>query len=65
VKLGLRLHPHALRHTLASHLINNDCPPEWIQVLLGHANFASTQLYAKVDMAHLREVADNDARGLL
>lgn len=60
-KLGLKINPHALRHTLASQLINNDCPPEWIQQLLGHAQFRSTQIYTKVDMAHLREVADNDA----
>ncbi len=61
LKLGLRLHPHAFRHTLATQLFNNDCPPEWIQVLLGHANFASTQIYTKVDLTHLREVAENDA----
>jgi len=60
-KLDLQLHPHAFRHTLASQLFNNDCPPEWVMVLLGHADFASTQVYAKVDMTHLREVADNDA----
>lgn len=59
-KLGLRFHPHALRHTLASQLINHDCPPEWIQILLGHARFESTRIYAKVDLAHLREVADQD-----
>lgn len=63
-KLGLEIHPHMLRHTLASQLINADCPPEWIQQLLGHARFDSTQIYAKVDMAHLREVADNDAMDL-
>ncbi len=61
IKLGLRINPHAFRHTLASQLVNNDCPPEWIQILLGHADFASTQLYTKVDLTHLREVAENDA----
>ncbi len=61
LKLGIRVHPHAFRHTLASQLFNNDCPPEWIQILLGHANFASTQVYTKVDMTHLREVTENDA----
>lgn len=58
--LGLHIRPHALRHSLASHLINNDCPPEWIQALLGHTRFSSTQIYAKVDLAHLREVAELD-----
>jgi len=60
-RLGLHFRPYDLRHTLATRLINNDCPPEWIQRLLGHARFESTRVYAKVDMAHLREVAENDA----
>jgi site-specific recombinase XerD len=60
-KLGCDFHPHAFRHALASQLINNNCPPEWIQQLLGHAQFVSTQVYAKVDLVHLREVAENDA----
>jgi len=60
-RLGIpHFRPHAFRHSLASHLINNGCPPEWIQVLLGHRSFSSTQIYAKVDLAHLREVAEND-----
>ena len=59
-KLGCEFHPHAFRHALASQLINNDCPPEWIQQLLGHTQFASTQVYAKVDLAHLKEVAESD-----
>ncbi len=59
-KLGLCFSPHALRHSLARCLMENDCPPEWIQLLLGHVRFASTQIYAKVDRVHLREVADNE-----
>jgi len=64
MRLGLRIWPHALRHSLATHLINNDCPPEWIQVLLGHERFASTLVYAKADLAHLAEVADIDGADL-
>lgn len=56
-RLGLDFPPHALRHTLASRLINGDCPPEWIRILLGHASIDSTRIYAKIDLAHLREVA--------
>lgn len=59
--LGIQFRPYHLRHALATRLINNDCPPEWIQQLLGHASFESTRIYAKVDMTHLREVAENDA----
>jgi site-specific recombinase XerD len=59
-RLGLAIGPHALRHSLGSRLINNGCPPAWIQQLLGHASLESTRIYAKVDLAHLSEVADND-----
>jgi len=63
-RLGLKMNPHAFRHTVASQLINNDCPPEWIQSLLGQRTYSSTRIYAKVDLAHLREVADNYAVNL-
>lgn len=59
-RLGLKWWPHAFRHSLATYLLNNDCPPEWIQILLGHVKFSSTQIYAKADRAHLAEVADTD-----
>jgi len=57
---GLPVRLHSLRHAFATRMLNHDCPPEWIQILLGHADFDSTRLYAKVDLAHLREVADDD-----
>lgn len=58
-KIGLRVGPHTFRHTLASRLLNNGCRLEWIQQILGHARIASTQIYTKVDLTHLREVAAN------
>jgi integrase len=57
---GVRLRLHRLRHTLATRLLNHDCPPEWIQILLGHADFDSTRRYARLDLAHLAEVAEID-----
>ena len=57
---GIRLRLHALRHTVATRLINHDCPPAWIQILLGHASFESTRRYAQVDLAHLREVTGSE-----
>ncbi|MBF8287083.1 MAG: putative integrase/recombinase [Candidatus Rokubacteria bacterium] len=57
---GIRLRLHSLRHTLASRLINADCPPAWIQILLGHVHPDSTRAYAKVDLAHLAEVTQNE-----
>ncbi len=59
-RAGIRLRLHALRHTLATRLINSDCPPAWIQLLLGHAHPDSTRVYAQVDLAHLAEVAHNE-----
>lgn len=59
-RLGISVSAHSFRHALATRLQNNGCPPVWIQKLLGHAQLESTRIYAKVDLAHLREVADND-----
>jgi integrase len=63
-RLGLRTHPHAFRHAFASRLLNNGCPPVWIQTLLGHQDPSSTEIYAKVDLAKLAEAANNDAGDL-
>lgn len=56
-RLGFAFPPHALRHTWASLLLNRGCPPARLSVLLGHADFDSTRIYAKVDLVGLREVA--------
>ena len=49
--------PHALRHSLASRLLEKDEPLEVIAGLLGHTSLWSTFIYAKADIDHLREVA--------
>jgi site-specific recombinase XerD len=49
--------PHALRHSLASRLLEKDEPLEVIAGLLGQSSLWSTFTYAKVDIDHLREVA--------
>lgn len=59
-RLGMSVSAHSFRHALATRLQNNGCPPVWIQKLLGHADLESTRIYAKVDLTHLREVAQND-----
>jgi len=48
--------PHVLRHSFATHLLQNGAEIAAIKELLGHASLASTQIYAQSDIAHLKKV---------
>jgi integrase/recombinase XerD len=57
--------PHCLRHACASHLVAAGLSLKEIGDHLGHRSPYATRVYAKVDLAGLRQVADFDLRGLL
>jgi len=52
------VHPHMLRHSFASHLLQSSGDLRAVQELLGHANIATTQVYTKLDFQHLAKVYD-------
>ncbi len=55
---SVNVHPHVLRHSFASHLLQSSGDLRAVQDLLGHASIASTQVYTALDFQHLAAVYD-------
>ena len=56
--LGVHVHPHMLRHSFASHVLQSSGDLRAVQELLGHASIRSTQVYTHLDFQHLAKVYD-------